>query len=86
MSCVLSLGYLHHCYIFGKLLVCWVVISFLSEPLLTTILTYNQEESVRYFSISFSSDEIITLFLAISIMLIHLDCQPGDILEYTNEE
>ena len=60
----------NHCYIFGKLLVCWVVISFLSEPLLTTILTYNQEESARYFSISFSSDEIITLFLAISIMLI----------------
>ncbi|WP_141675030.1 hypothetical protein [Gilliamella sp. Bif1-4] len=47
-----------------------MVISFLSEPLLTTILTYNQEESARYFSISFSSDEIITLFLAISIMLI----------------
>ncbi|MFQ1017923.1 DUF2975 domain-containing protein [Gilliamella sp. BG7] len=60
----------NHCYIFGKLLVCWEVIRFLSEPLLTMILTYNQDASARYFSISFSSDDIITLFIAISIMLI----------------
>ena len=60
----------NHCYIFGKLLVCWVVIRFLSEPLLTIILTYNRDASARYFSISFSSDDIITLFIAISIMLI----------------
>ncbi|WP_167370298.1 DUF2975 domain-containing protein [Gilliamella mensalis] len=60
----------NRCYVFGKLLVFWVVISFLSEPLLTMILTYNQESSARYFSISFSSDDIITLFPAMSIMLI----------------
>lgn len=62
---VKSAGY---CYKFGKLLVVWTAIGLLSEPLLTLILSFNQPE--RYFSISFTSEDFMTLLLAVSIMLI----------------
>ncbi|MCX8643043.1 MULTISPECIES: DUF2975 domain-containing protein [unclassified Gilliamella] len=58
----------NHCYIFGKMLVIWSIVSILSEPLLTLILSFNQAE--RYFSFSFTSDDIMVLFPAISIMVI----------------
>ena len=58
----------NYCYNFGKYLVIWAVMGLLSEPVITAILSYNQPE--RYFSISFTSEDFMTLLLAISIMLV----------------
>ena len=57
-----------YCYNFGKFLVIWAVMGVLSEPVITAILSYNQPE--RYFTVSFTSEDFMTLLLAISIMLI----------------
>ncbi|OCG06896.1 hypothetical protein A9G13_07855 [Gilliamella sp. wkB178] len=59
-----------HCYTFGKMLVIWSIFGILSEPVLTLILTFNNDPSERYISFSFTSEDIMTLFPAISIMLI----------------
>lgn len=58
----------NYCYKFGKLLVIWGVVGVLSEPILTAILSYHQPEP--YFSISFASEDFMTLLLAASIMFI----------------
>ncbi|OCG21591.1 hypothetical protein A9G11_00210 [Gilliamella sp. wkB108] len=60
----------NHCYIFGKMLVIWSIFGILSEPLLTFILTFNRDPAERYISFSFTGDDVMTLFPAISIMLI----------------
>ena len=57
-----------YCYNFGKFLVIWAIMGVLSEPVITAILSYNQPE--RYFTVSFTSEDFMTLLLAISIMLI----------------
>lgn len=57
-----------YCYNFGKFLVIWAIVGILSEPAITAILSYNQPE--RYFTVSFTSEDFMTLLLAISIMLI----------------
>ncbi|MCX8586761.1 DUF2975 domain-containing protein [Gilliamella sp. B3023] len=57
-----------YCYNFGKFLVIWAIMGILSEPVITAILSYNQPE--RYFTVSFTSEDFMTLLLAISIMLI----------------
>ena len=58
----------NYCYNFGKFLVIWAIMGVLSEPVITAILSYNQPE--RYFTVSFTSEDFMTLLLAISIMLI----------------
>lgn len=60
----------NHCYIFGKMLVIWSILGILSEPVLSLILTFNNDPSERYISFSFTSDDVMTLFPAVSIMLI----------------
>ena len=57
-----------YCYNFGKFLVIWAVMGVLSEPVITAILSYNQPE--RYFTVSFTSEDFMTLLLAASIMFI----------------
>jgi len=64
-----SLQAAKHCYYFGLLLVLWVVLGMLFEPLKSFILSYNLTEG-RYISVSLTSEDIITLFPAISIMII----------------
>lgn len=58
-----------HCYYFGIGLVMWVILGLLFEPLLSLILTYIQPQG-RYISVSLSSEDIITLFPALCIMII----------------
>ncbi|WP_392562824.1 DUF2975 domain-containing protein [Orbus sturtevantii] len=73
-----SLQAAKHCYYFGLSLTLWVVLGMLFEPLQSIILSYNLTEG-RYISVSLTSEDILTLFPAISIMLI------GQILKKATE-
>lgn len=57
----------NYCYNFGKALVAWVVLGFIFEPLLSIITTFYSD---RFISVSLTSDDLITLFPALSIMII----------------
>lgn len=58
----------NHCYNFGKALVAWVVLGVIFEPLLSLILTLNNEE--KFINVSLTGDDIITFFPALCIMII----------------
>ncbi|XKM13096.1 DUF2975 domain-containing protein [Orbaceae bacterium ac157xtp] len=56
------------CYNFGRALVIWVILGFIFEPILSPILSYNTENPMV--TVSFTSDDLMTLFPALSIMII----------------
>lgn len=67
-----------HCFYFGLSLVLWVFLGIIFEPFLSAALSYYSPQG-RYFSFSLTSENIITLFPAISIMII------GQILKKATE-
>lgn len=54
----------------GLYLACWVLASFLLEPLLGVWTTFMQPPGERLFTLSFNSADLVSLFVAASVMVI----------------
>ncbi|MGA4632576.1 DUF2975 domain-containing protein [Pseudomonas solani] len=54
----------------GLYLACWVLASFLLEPLLGIWMTFMQPPGQRLFTLSFDSADLVSLFAAASVMVI----------------
>ncbi|MFQ1012116.1 hypothetical protein ACFX2U_04550 [Gilliamella apicola] len=59
----------NYCYKFGTTLVIWEVIQLITEPLSSLILSFNNDPSERYISLSFTSEDLMLLFPSISIII-----------------
>lgn len=54
----------------GLCLACWVLASFLLEPLLGIWMTFTLPEGQRFFTFSFNSADLVSLFAAAAVMLV----------------
>lgn len=65
-----SVSSANYCYKFGTALVIWEVIQLITGPLSSLILSFNNDPSERYISLSFTSEDLMLLFPSISIMIV----------------
>lgn len=54
----------------GRAVMLWVLLNFLSEPLLSLWITMREPVGQRFLSLSFQPSEVISVFIALCVMLI----------------